>query len=89
MTINEISNQLYNLSVGHYFNGEKFTKTELKHYISNMLRTSDRVVMEITLMDGRWYFTVDRFANRKDGYDYYIPDTREHELLVKEYLRVR
>lgn len=86
MTINEITNQLYNLSVGGYFNGEKFTKAQLKNYITDMLRTSDHLVMEIALKDGRWYFTVDRFNNHSDGYDYYIPDTRSKELRIREYL---
>jgi hypothetical protein len=84
MTIHEISNQLHHLSVDGFFNGEKFTKQELEHYIHNcfskgLLKLENRLVMEIRLRDGEWLFTVDRFSNSTDGFDYYIPDTREQE----------
>ena len=36
MNIKELTNQLYELSVGGYFNGEKFTKERLTTYITNM-----------------------------------------------------
>lgn len=79
MTIRYIASQLHDISVAGYFNGEKFSKAELEHYIRNMLRTSNTVVMEIALPDGRWFFKVDRYSDTADGYDYIIPDTREQE----------
>ena len=84
MTIHEIATQLHRSSLGGHFNGEKFTKQELEHYIHNcfskgLLRLENRLVMEIRLRDGEWLFTVDRFSNSTDGFDYYIPDTREQE----------
>ena len=93
MTIHDISTQLHDLSVGGFFNGEKFTKRELHNYITNMfrpeagpLKAGHRLVMEIALPDGRWFFTIDRFADMPDGFDYYIPDNREQEARVKALL---
>ncbi len=89
MTIHEISNQLHNLSVAGYFNGEKFTKRELEHVIAQsfrpevQLKAGNRLVMEIALRDGRWLFTVNKYADRPDGYDYTIPDTREQEAYIR------
>lgn len=91
MTIHEISNQLHALSVNSFFNGEKFTKRELEHYINNCfekgsLKLKNRLVMEINLRDGKWLFTVDRFSDSVSGFDYYIPDTREQEARIWELL---
>ena len=69
MTIREISSQLFSLSVGGFFNREKFTKNRLE-----------------TQLDGWWYFTVTKYADRADGFDYYIPDTREQESAIKNKL---
>jgi len=85
MTIHEVAAQLHSLSVAGYFNGEKFSKQQLESYIARSfrpevhLKAGNRLVMEIALRDGRWYFTVDRFADRPDGFDYTIPDDREQE----------
>lgn len=77
MNIKELTNQLYELSVGGYFNGEKFTKTRLNTYITNMFKSGQRLVMNIALPDGRWYFYIDKYNDNE--YDYFIPDTREQE----------
>lgn len=83
MTLKEISKQLFSLSVGGYFNREKFTEKQLHNYISGMFRggvslaVKNTVVMEIALPDGWWYFTITRWGNGADGFDYCIPDTRE------------
>ena len=79
MTIHQISRQLHSLSVGGYFNGERFSERRLEAYISNMLRTGDRLVMEISLPDGRWLFSITRFSQLSDGFGYVIPETREQE----------
>lgn len=80
MTIHQVSTQLHDLSVAGYFNGEKFSRRRLKDYITRMFRAGGtRLVMEIALPDGRWYFTVNRFSPAPDGFDYTIPDTREEE----------
>jgi hypothetical protein len=86
MNIKELTNQLYELSVGGYFNGEKFTKERLITYITNMFKTGNRLVMNIALPDGRWYFKITKFAN--DEYDYIIPDTREQEQKIKDIIGV-
>lgn len=79
MTIPEISRQLHSLSVGGYFNGEKFSLNRLETYISSLLRTGNRLVMEIALPDGWWFFTISRISSKPDGFDYHIPETREEE----------
>ena len=81
MTIKEVVNQLYDLSVGGYFNGEKFTKTRLTTYITNMFKTGNNLVLQIALPDGRWFFKINKFA--KNEYDYTIPDTRTQEQKIK------
>ena len=82
MTKAELVNQLFNLSVAGYFNGEKFTKTRLNIYITNMFKTGEILVMNIALPDGRWYFKITKFANGE--YNYIIPDTREQEQKIKD-----
>lgn len=82
MTKTEIINQLYDLSVGGYFNGEKFTKTRLNTYITNMFRTGNKLIMQIALPDGWWFFKINKFDNNE--YNYTIPDTREQEQRIKD-----
>ena len=82
MTVNEVINQLYDLSVGGYFNGEKFTKVQLHKYITNAMRISNRWVMQIALPDGWWFMSVSRFNNGE--YGYFIPEDREKEYRLKE-----
>lgn len=92
MTIHEVSTQLFNLSVAGYFNGEKFTRHELEHHIRNAfrpdaaLKAGNQYVMVIALRDGWWYFTINRFSDKPDGYDYTIPDNREQEAQIKNLL---
>ena len=88
MTIHELSTQLHNLSVGGYFNGEKFTKRQLEHYIASSfrpevsLKAGNQLVMEIALRDGRWFFTINRWSDKPDGFDYTIPDNRDQEARI-------
>lgn len=92
MTIHEITNQLHSMAVDHRINGEQVTKQWLESYLNRMMRNADQnkirnsVVMEITLRDGNWLFEVSRFSDAPDGFDYYIPDTREQESRIKERL---
>lgn len=85
MTIYELSTQLHNSSVGGYFNGQKFSRRELERYIrlsfrpEVSLKLGNRLVMEIALPDGRWFFTVNRYSDASDGFDYTIPEDREQE----------
>jgi len=82
MTVKEIASQLMDISVDGVFNGQKFTVWELQWYIENMFRSelgADKLVMQITLPDGLWMFTVNRWGDGEDCFDYVIPDTREEE----------
>jgi hypothetical protein len=85
MTIHETADQLHRLSVAGYINGEKFTVKRLENQIAAWFRASGKrqIVMEIALPDGRWFFTVNRFSDKRDGYDYTIPDDREQEARIK------
>lgn len=87
MTKTEIVNQLFDLSVAGYFNGEKFTKTRLNAYITNMLKTGNRLIMNIALPDGRWYFYINKYCDNE--YDYVIPDTREQEERILRFLPIK
>ena len=92
MTLHDVSTQLYNLTLGGFVNGEKFTKQQLEANLRRWMREPERLkiknrlVIEICLQDGRWLATVDRFDDTPDGYDYYIPDTREQEQKLKDLL---
>ena len=82
MTINEMTNQLYDLSAAGYFNGEKYSRKEFAEYVKGIFRPETnrkRWLMEIAMPDGRWYFQMTRFSDSKDGFDYYIPETRTQE----------
>lgn len=82
MTINELINQVYSLSVAGYFNGEKYSKREFAEYVKGVFRPelgTRRWLMEIALPDGRWYFQMSRYSLAADGFDYYIPETRINE----------
>lgn len=88
MTIREVVNQLFDLSVGGFFNGEKFTRKELNNYISSMFRSpstlklKNKLVMEIALPDKRWLFTINKYADAVDGFDYTIPETEAQEAVI-------
>lgn len=92
MTLHEVSTQLYNLTIDGFVNGEQFTKHQLeailRKWMQNpeQLKIKNRLVIELCLPDGRWFATVDRFADQADGYDYYIPETREQEQRIKDLL---
>ena len=86
MTLRSISDQLFDLSLCGHFNGEKFSRQELAHYIATMFRTGSRLIMEICLPDGRWFFKITKHTDAPDGFDYFIPETREQENLLKEEL---
>lgn len=79
MTITSITNQLFTLSLGGFFNGEKFTRQQLNHHIANAMRTGDKYIMEIALPDGKWLFQISRWSDKPDGFDFFIPETREQE----------
>lgn len=77
MTIREISNQLCDISVHHRVNG--LTRRKLETFLRHRMEHSDRVLMRAEAPDGAWYVLIGRFGNRRDEYDYTIPDNREAE----------
>lgn len=85
MTIKNVAKALHGLSVGGFFNGEKFTVTRLENQIRAWMRGTNRIVMQIALPDGWWYFTV---TNHNGSYLYNIPETREQEAGVKAILGI-
>lgn len=92
MTIKQLSEQVFALSVGWFFNGEKFTKAELLEYLRAAFRpelNTSRWVMEISLPDGRWLFSINHYSEASDWYDYFIPETREQEKALADSLRKR
>lgn len=94
MTIHEVASQIYHLTLGGFVNGEKFTKRELERVLRIWLKDAQNntipntVVVELCLPDGRWLSTVTKFADRPDGFDYWIPDTRDQEFRLMEQLGI-
>ena len=85
MTIKQVSAKLFGLAVDGFFNGEQFTKRELEDFIANSFRSEaslklgHQLAMEIALPDGRWLFTITHYDPSADGFDFFIPETREQE----------
>lgn len=84
MTIHNIASQLCSLSHDCRFNGVKRSVKSLETYISTMFRTplrgGNKLVMDISLPDGGWYFYIIQYAPGE--FDYFIPDNREQEKRV-------
>ena len=83
MTLHETATSLYNLSVGGYFNREKFSLSRLETYIRTLfngnLKLGNRAVIEIALPDGWWLCEIIRYSDKRDGFAYEIPESREQE----------
>ena len=78
MTINEIAGQLHKMSKGHVF-GRRYTKRELESKLRLTMARRNEYTGIITLADGEWLFSLSKFGDKADQFDYYIPDTREQE----------
>ena len=91
MTLTQAADQLYNLSLGGYFNREKFTADGWRtHVIALMrqpetLKIKNTLVQEIALEDGWWLFSLTYFPESHE-YGWFIPETREEEQRLKERL---
>lgn len=85
MTLREVSSQLFHLSVNGGFNRERFTAKKLLDVLTAHMQEAqfnplpNTFVMEIELPDGWWFFTVNKYGDDSNDYDYWIPDTREQE----------
>lgn len=83
MTLHEVTDQIFSLSLGHIINSEKFSKQRLEKQIVMLTRPetgSNWYIFEICLPDGKWMAEVTQF--RAGEFDYYIPDTREQEAFL-------
>ncbi len=84
MTLTSTVSSLVRLSVDGHFNREKFTADRLRKQLAAMVREKgDSYIGEIALPDGWWFFEVFRFSDAADGWDYYLPETREQEARLK------
>ena len=85
MTLHDVSSQLYNITLDGFINGEQFTKHQFESALVKWMQTAEHNkiknthVLEISLPDGRWFCEVIKYADRPDGYDYFIPENREQE----------
>lgn len=88
MTLIQMADSIYRLSMGHVLNGEKHTKEGFRYWFERMFFLNDRknVLFSMVLPDGEWLCIATHYD---DGYDYYVPDTREQEAdLLKRFLRM-
>ena len=87
MTLHETAQSLHKLAVGGYFNHEKFSLGRLESMLKSLfkagaLKLGNSVAIEIAMPDGWWLCKVIHYNNRPDGFDYYIPETREQEARI-------
>ena len=82
MTIKDVAQQLHGLSVDKCFNGKRYSRTRLESILREKMRNRDRYPVQIMLRDGMWFAFVNRYAERRDGYDYTIPENREKEKML-------
>ena len=91
MTLTQAADQLYNLSLGGYFNREKFTAAGWRTHVKALMRQPETLkikntlVQEIALEDGWWLCTVSYIPSSNE-YGWCIPETREEEQRLKEQL---
>ena len=85
MTLHEATNRLFDHALLGYINGEKFTKDRLYKQVASAFRDEVSLkiphtyVLEVCLPDGRWFCSINHYAQKPDGFDYFIPDNREQE----------
>lgn len=85
MTLHEAASSLHRIANGN-INGEHWTLKQFENYIRAMFRGTpklgNRIVCEVKLPDGCWASEIIRYADRPDGWDYEIPETREQEARI-------
>lgn len=91
MTLNQAADQLYSLSLGGYFNREKFTAAGWRKHVNALMRhpetlkIKNTLVQEIALLDGWWLFSI-CYIPESNEYGWCIPETREEEQRLKDRL---
>ncbi|MCD8013272.1 MAG: hypothetical protein LUG99_08870 [Lachnospiraceae bacterium] len=91
MTLTQAADQLYHLSLGGYFNREKFTADTWRKHVTSLMRQPEALkipntlVQEIALEDGHWLFTISYISSCKE-YSWSIPENREQEQQLRDLL---
>ena len=85
MTLHETAYWLLRLTGGK-LNGEVYDCAELADVLLGAFRTGKSYIMQGTLPDGDWLIEVFQYRDTADGYDYYLPDTREQEARLRSKL---
>lgn len=91
MTLTQAADQLYNLSLGGYFNHEKFTADGWRQHVKALMRQPETLkipntlVQEIALGDGWWLFSINYIPSCGE-YGWTVPETREEEQRLKDRL---
>ena len=89
MTLTQAADQLYNLSIGGFFNREKYTAEGWRRHVKALMRQPETLkikntlVQEIALEDGHWLFTISYIPSCGE-YGWCIPETREEEQRLKD-----
>lgn len=80
MTVKEVAKMAYDLSLGHYINGEKYkSSAEFYRTLTHWMQSGDQYIAELCFPDGRWLCKFYKVPKIKNCYDLFIPDTREQE----------
>ncbi|MCD8107291.1 MAG: hypothetical protein LUE20_04940 [Oscillospiraceae bacterium] len=91
MTLTQAIDQVYEASVGGWFNGMRFSKEGWRKHIKTLMRRPETLkipnslVQEIRLPDGCWLFTISYIPSCKT-YGWNIPETRAEEQKLKDKL---
>lgn len=80
MTLTEVTNQIYDLTIAGYINDVKFTKREFHDYTKHFFNHVgvQKHIIQIAMLDGKkWLCKITKFSNGE--YGYYLPETKEQE----------
>lgn len=76
MTLANAINSAYDMAIGGFVNGEKFTRAQFAEMVSKIMQCGDDCVFQLALPDGWWFCKI---ISGSWGYDLIVPDTREDE----------
>ena len=88
MTLNNIASQLFDLTDGYIGTVRRADSAAAvaKGFAGTFEGGANAIFCILHLPDGDWYCKVSRFADGRDGFDYYLPETREAEAsLINHY----
>ena len=92
MTLRQVADSLYEMTIAGYVNDTKYSRSgfcsALEEWMlfPESLKIKNRLVLQLSLPDGRWMATVNKFSDSADGYDYTIPADREEEAALLQLL---